>query len=111
MTSFDTLSVRLMLGGSLAALAATPTLAFAPQNDAQAAAVGDQAQVSEIVVTGSRVPRAGFTAPTPVTILGSDQLAKAAPSTVAESLRQLPALTNLRDLSGTPAQPRAARAS
>lgn len=94
MTSFDTLRVRLLLGGSLAALAVTPALAFAPQSDAQAGAIDDQAQVSEVVVTGSRVPRAGFTAPTPVTILGSDQLAKAAPSTVAESLRQLPALTN-----------------
>ena len=50
---------------------------------------------SDIVVTGSRVPRAGFTAPTPVTVLGNEQLVKSSPSTLAESLRQLPALTNM----------------
>ncbi|PKB13368.1 TonB-dependent receptor-like protein [Novosphingobium kunmingense] len=55
---------------------------------------GTDAGSGEIVVTGSRVPRAGFTAPTPITIVGTEQLAKAAPSTLAESLRQLPALTN-----------------
>ena len=48
----------------------------------------------DVVVTGSRIARAGFSAPTPVTVLGTDQLAKAAPSTLAESLRQLPSLTN-----------------
>lgn len=48
----------------------------------------------DIVVTGSRIVRAGFSAPTPVTIAGADQLSKAAPSTLAESLRQLPSLTN-----------------
>lgn len=48
-----------------------------------------------IVVTGSRVPRAGFTAPTPVTVLGNDQIVKSSPSTLAEALRQLPALTNM----------------
>ncbi len=58
-------------------------------NDASAAPADD------IVVTGSRVPRAGFTAPTPVTVLGNDQLVKSSPSTLAESLRQLPALTNM----------------
>lgn len=51
--------------------------------------------VDEIVVTGSRIQQAGFTAPTPVTVLGNEQLVRAAPSTLAEGLRQLPALTNM----------------
>ncbi len=47
----------------------------------------------EIIVTGSRIGRSGFTTPTPVTVLSSDQLVKASPSTIADSLRTIPALT------------------
>ncbi|MEC3909753.1 TonB-dependent receptor [Sphingobium sp. CR2-8] len=47
----------------------------------------------DIIVTGSRIGRSGFTTPTPVTVLSADQLTKAAPSTIADSLRTLPALT------------------
>ncbi|MFV3460592.1 TonB-dependent receptor plug domain-containing protein, partial [Mycobacterium tuberculosis] len=50
-------------------------------------------QGADIVVTGSRIGRSGFTTPTPVTVINSDQLVKSAPSTLAESLRNLPALT------------------
>lgn len=50
-------------------------------------------ETGEIVVTGSRIGRSGFTTPTPVTVVSTDQLAKSAPSTIAESLRNLPALT------------------
>jgi outer membrane receptor protein involved in Fe transport len=49
--------------------------------------------VQDIVITGSRIGRSGFTTPTPVTVIDSDQLVKSAPSTIAESLRNLPALT------------------
>ena len=49
---------------------------------------------ADIVVTGSRVARPGFTSPTPVTALSSAELAKSSPSTVSEALRTLPALTN-----------------
>jgi outer membrane receptor protein involved in Fe transport len=50
-------------------------------------------QEKDIVVTGSRIGRSGFTTPTPVTVINSEQLVKSAPSTLAESLRNLPALT------------------
>lgn len=56
-------------------------------------ASGSQEQMTDIVVTGSRIGRSGFTTPTPVTVLNADQLTKAAPSTIADSLRTLPALT------------------
>lgn len=49
---------------------------------------------AEITVTGSRVARAGFTTPTPVTVVDTESLTKAAPSTLAEALRELPSLTN-----------------
>lgn len=47
----------------------------------------------DIVVTGSRIGRSGFTTPQPVTVLNADQLVKSAPSTIADALRTLPALT------------------
>ena len=50
-------------------------------------------ETSEIVVTGSRIGRSGFTTPTPVTVLNTDQLVKSSPSTLADSLRTIPALT------------------
>ncbi|MGR6330033.1 TonB-dependent receptor plug domain-containing protein [Sphingomonas sp. XXL09] len=50
-------------------------------------------QAGDIIITGSRIGRSGYTAPTPVTVINSDQLVKSAPSTIAESLRNLPALT------------------
>lgn len=60
--------------------------------EAGAADAGPSA--ADIVVTGSRVARPGFTSPTPVTALSSAELAKSSPSTVSEALRTLPALTN-----------------
>jgi iron complex outermembrane receptor protein len=49
--------------------------------------------VQDIIVTGSRIGRSGFTTPQPVTVLSSDQLVKSAPSTLADALRTIPALT------------------
>lgn len=44
----------------------------------------------EIIVTGTRLGVSGFTAPTPVTVLGADLIAKTASPTVGEALAQLP---------------------
>jgi iron complex outermembrane receptor protein len=46
--------------------------------------------VEEVVVTGSRVTRAGFTAPTPLTVVSAEQLQSQ--PLIADSLRQLPVL-------------------
>lgn len=48
--------------------------------------------IAEIVVTGSRVARPNNTSPTPVTTFSVEELQKASPSTISESLRTLPAL-------------------
>lgn len=48
--------------------------------------------LAEVVITGSRVATNGFQAPTPVTVLGGEQLKNASPS-VTEALRQLPQLS------------------
>jgi iron complex outermembrane recepter protein len=53
------------------------------------------AAIENIVVTGTRIQQAGFTTPTPVTVLDSEQLTRASPSTLADSLRQMPALSNM----------------
>lgn len=46
----------------------------------------------DIVVTGSRAVTNGAQAPTPVTVISSEQLAKAQPGLIAEGLNQLPEL-------------------
>lgn len=48
---------------------------------------------SSIVVTGSRLAT-GFAMPTPITVLSSEELRLASASSLAESLRQVPALSN-----------------
>ncbi|QJU58363.1 TonB-dependent receptor [Sphingomonas sp. AP4-R1] len=48
------------------------------------------AAAEDIVVTGSRIVRSGYNAPTPVTVVSTDQLTKTAPSNVPDALNQLP---------------------
>ncbi|WP_159108101.1 TonB-dependent receptor domain-containing protein [Novosphingobium sp. MBES04] len=83
------------------------SVAIAPVNalaQAEATDLGSSAKeaapAAEIVVTGSRAITNGEQAPTPVTVLSSQQLRNTAPN-LAEALRQLPQLT----ASGTPATP------
>ncbi len=45
-----------------------------------------------IVVTGSRVVRAGYDAPTPTTVLGREAIDSKAPATIVEALATLPSL-------------------
>lgn len=47
----------------------------------------------EIVVTGSRVARSGFTAPTPTTVIGQAALAQRGAINIAEALNDIPAFT------------------
>ncbi|MGE4063746.1 MAG: TonB-dependent receptor plug domain-containing protein [Rhodospirillaceae bacterium] len=67
---------------------------------ALAAALPAQAQtqtaqteaVDEIVVTGTRVVRDGYQAPTPLTVMDAEQIRAAAPANVADFVNELPAL-------------------
>jgi len=100
----DTMSARRYgaLLGSVAILALFPSGAIAqtaPSNDqggAQTAAspaaedTGSAEAAGEITITGTRLGASGFTAPTPVTVLGADMIAKTASPTVGEALAQLP---------------------
>jgi outer membrane receptor protein involved in Fe transport len=75
-----TLSRILMMSCGLAALSAP---AFAQTANSGAA-------VEEVVVTGSRIVKNGFQAPTPVTTLAADALQQRAPSNIPDALNQLP---------------------
>lgn len=55
---------------------------------------------SEIIVTGSRIVRDGYKAPTPVTVLGKETLDGLGKTNIADALNQLPQLSQ----SVTPAQ-------
>ena len=67
------------------AMACAPAFAQTPQT-AQAPVI------EEVVVTGSRIVRDGYEAPTPVTVVGEEQIQAAAPKDIADYVNQLPAL-------------------
>ena len=48
------------------------------------------ADVGEVVVTASRIQSAGFTAPTPTTVLGAAELTRRAPASLLESINDIP---------------------
>src|SRR5262245_56366636 len=79
-----------MIKRSLALLTTTSALAAAayPAAAQQSAAAGGE--IEEIVVTGSRIQQTGFSRPTPVTVVSSENLEQAAPQGVAMGLNQLP---------------------
>ncbi len=67
--------------------------AFAPKG-AYSAEQAAAAEVEEVVVTGSRVVRDGYEAPTPVTVLGIEDLQTGATANIADAISQLPVLAN-----------------
>src|SRR3954466_7351089 len=49
--------------------------------------------IEEVIVTGSRIVRDGYEAPTPVTVVGSEQLEQAAKPNVFDAIATLPAFS------------------
>jgi outer membrane receptor protein involved in Fe transport len=80
----DNLLQKLMLGGSTAALVAAMPIAGAFAQDAGG---GD---IEQVVVSASRITIAGYTQPTPVTVVGAAQLEKDAYSNIEDAVRNLP---------------------
>ena len=80
----------------LAAPAFAQTAATADAGPTAAAPEKDNASeaLTEVVVTGSRVVTNGANAPTPVTVVTSQQLQLAAPSSIVDGLNQLPQMMN-----------------
>lgn len=81
------------LGGTavsvLAMLVATPALAA----DEPAPAAEEAAPANDIVVTGTRIVKDGFAAPTPVAVLSSADIKAQAPANLSNFVNQLPAVT------------------
>jgi iron complex outermembrane receptor protein len=82
-----TASLLAWIGAASAAHAQAPAQATPAPT-----AAPEGAALEELVVTGSRIARAGFEAPTPVTVSSSEQLTAASPTTLGDALRQLPSL-------------------
>jgi outer membrane receptor protein involved in Fe transport len=78
----------------LSALLGTSILAFATPATAQDAANTDSEDTGDIIVTGTRIVRDGYTAPTPVTVATTEDLSKSTPSGVADGLNKLPQFSN-----------------
>jgi outer membrane receptor protein involved in Fe transport len=72
----------------LATASAIAMIGLAGNAHAQANASG---AVEEVVVTGSRIARAGFVAPTPVTAVTQEQLKATAPNDISDGLATIPA--------------------
>jgi outer membrane receptor protein involved in Fe transport len=49
-------------------------------------------ETADVTVTGSRIPRSGASAPTPVSVVSADELLASSPSTAAAALNNLPSL-------------------
>jgi iron complex outermembrane recepter protein len=76
---------KLMLGGSTAALMAAMPIA-------SAVAQGSN-DIEQVVVSASRVTIAGYTQPTPVTVVGAAELEKEAFANITDAVRELPQVT------------------
>src|SRR5256885_10101281 len=80
----------LFRSSSLAAMGAVSFLGILPAS-AQGAGAGAP-NVEAVTVTGSRISIQGYEAPTPVTVIGAEQLARDAHMNIMDSIIQLPAV-------------------
>ena len=80
-------------GLNMGLLAGVSCLAMATSAWAEVAASAPDA-TQEVIVTGSRVKRDGFLAPTPVTVITAESLATRAPTNIADGLNRLPQFQN-----------------
>jgi len=86
-----------ILRASASVIAVAMATAGAAQAQAQTqtpAAPAEATGIEEVVVTGSRVVRDGFQAPTPVTVVGAEQLKEQAVTRLVDVSRNLPVFRN-----------------
>jgi len=83
-----------LCGASLLVLAFEPGTAMAQVTDkAPSGGAKAEAPAESIIVTGTRIQRDGYDAPTPVTVVNAAAIEKAAPTNVADFINQMPQLT------------------
>lgn len=73
--------------------APTPSKNSAPNFKPSAHARTTPESSEQITVTGSHIVRNGFNSPTPVTVLGSEDIAAQAPANISTLINQLPSVT------------------
>ena len=71
------------------ATAVAGAITYLPAHQASA----QEAEIEEITITGSRIARDGYDSPTPISILGQDELDAEVPASVAEFAMTLPSIT------------------
>lgn len=59
----------------------------------ESAAIGTDGAIEEVMVTGTRIVRDGYQAPTPVSVLGEEALNAMAVTNIADAVNRLPALS------------------
>src|SRR3954469_4362445 len=74
-----------------AGLASVSLLAMVAATGAATMAHAPDAAADEVVVTGSRINRTGFTTPTPVTVLGAQQIEQLNITNAGQGITQMPA--------------------
>ncbi|HWK42830.1 MAG TPA: TonB-dependent receptor [Croceibacterium sp.] len=79
---------RLLAATMLAGM--IPASAAAQDAAADQTGSGDRVQDTTIIVTGSRLSRSTFDSPSPVTMLGGDDLARRGVTNIAEAITELP---------------------
>src|SRR4051812_10665992 len=79
---------------ALIVCAAMAPQAFAQQTAQAAPQTAQAPAVEEIVVTGTRIIRNGYEAPTPVSVLSADQLNAVAATNIADAVREMPVFSN-----------------
>jgi len=71
--------------------------AIAPKESfAAAQAAKESGEFEEVVVTGSRIVRDGYEAPTPVTVVSAESLQTSATANMSDAITQLPTLARRR---------------
>ncbi|GFE80050.1 TonB-dependent receptor [Steroidobacter agaridevorans] len=96
-TNSVTAAVRRTLGIAGSTLLALTTLAAGTASAQEAQSQESSGAVLDVVtVTGTRIVRDGYEAPTPISVLGTEQLAQMATTNLADSVNRLPALSGGR---------------
>lgn len=93
-----------MMAGCSALALSTAAFAQEPNPIGTDVSTEDEAPSDTMVVTGSRIIRDGYQAPTPVTVVRTEELSQGAPTNIADGLRQLPqfAPSNGQTAAGSP---------
>ena len=80
-------------GPLLCAVSAAAILLTVPSYAQESSSENSVVEFEEIVVSSSRIKKSGFEAPTPVTVLGSDDMASRGATNVADIVNELPGFT------------------